>query len=427
MGGTVRIAYTDHGSGDALVNSLNPFPVSVVPGAGIGDAFGRLRVSPPHTLFDGKQIHDNLPLFWDDAEVSGGGTGSSFSANRASTTLSVGDTTAGRRLRQTYMRFNYEPGKSLLVMLTGVISQSGGGTGITGGMGYGDDNNGFFFYYDEGTFKLIRRSSVTGTPVDTEVSQGSFNGDNLDGTGSSRFTLDPTKAQIGWIDMEWLGVGSVRMGFVIDGNFVTCHTFHHANASVSVYMSTPNLPLRYWIENDGTGTASTLEHICTTVISEGGSDNSGVLLSASTTDGASLAASTANTLYASLGIRLKSAYAGANVRPLKVSMVNTSSQDFEWKLLFNPTVAGTFTYADVTNAAVEWAYGATANTVTGGSLIASGFVKSGNSTGNIESLITSTRRLGIAIDGTRDTIVLCCLPFANNAVIHSAMTWREIL
>jgi hypothetical protein len=46
-----------------------------------GDAFGRLRVSTPTTLFDSKQVFDdvslannveNYPLFYDNQEISGG-------------------------------------------------------------------------------------------------------------------------------------------------------------------------------------------------------------------------------------------------------------------------------------------------------------------------------------------------------------------
>jgi len=42
-------------------------------------------------------------------------------------------------------------------------------------------------------------------------------------------------------------------------------------------MSTPNLPLRYEIENDGTGISSSFEQICSTVISEGGAQNTGLI------------------------------------------------------------------------------------------------------------------------------------------------------
>ena len=84
-------------------------------GAGpASDAFGRLRTSEPYTIFDSKQIFDNQPLFWDDQEESGSGTTSVHDADAARTRIGVANTTAGKRTRQTFMRFNYQPGKSQL-------------------------------------------------------------------------------------------------------------------------------------------------------------------------------------------------------------------------------------------------------------------------------------------------------------------------
>ena len=149
-----------------------------------GDAFGRLRVANPETLFDSKQIFDNQPLFWDDDEVSGGSTTSTHSANTASTTLGVALNTAGNRVRQTYQSFNYQPGKSQLVLMTGVLDESGGGTGITRLMGYGNDNNGIFLVDKEGTINVRRRTYVTGSAVDNDAAQTSWNIDTMDGNGA---------------------------------------------------------------------------------------------------------------------------------------------------------------------------------------------------------------------------------------------------
>ena len=64
-------------------------------GDGKRDAFGRLRVSNPLTLFDSKQLWDSLPLLWDDQETSGTGTGTAHSGAAARTQLSVSADTAG--------------------------------------------------------------------------------------------------------------------------------------------------------------------------------------------------------------------------------------------------------------------------------------------------------------------------------------------
>lgn len=406
-----------NGTGDSL-------PIQLA--SGLRDAFGRMRTSNPQTLFDSKQIHNNQPLFWDDSEVSGSGTTSTHSVARASSTLAVSANTAGKRVRQTFQRFNYQPGKSQLILMTGIPMKSGGGTGIIAGSGYGDDNNGIFAVHDEGTFKFIQRSKVSGSAVDTEVAQSSWNGDKMDGTGDSGHTLDGSKAQIFWIDLEWLGVGSVRCGFVVDGVFILCHQFNNANNLGSVYMSTPNLPVRYWIENDGTGAASEMEQVCASVISEGGIQANGILRY-ETTGGTHIDANTANTLYACIGLRLKAAEIDEQVDLVSFSMLAETDNDFEWQMVFNPTVAGTFTYSDVPNGSCQTAIGATANTVTGGTVISGGFTNAAKQAGaSASDDLDNALRLGVAIDGTLDEVVLCVRPLSDNADIQASLTWREV-
>lgn len=389
------------------------------------DAFGRLRVSNPTTLFDSKQIFDNGPLYWDDEEVSGGSTSSNYSVNRASSILGVGDTAEGNRVRQTFQRWNYQPGKSLLVLCTGIIDASGGGDGITRSIGYFDEKNGVFFKDDAGTLKIVVRSFVSGSAVDAEVAQANWNGDKLDGTGLSGGTLDLTKAQLLFFDMEWLGVGDVRTGFVINGAFVIVHTFHNENALASVYMSLANLPIRYEIDNDGTGAASTLEHMCSTVISEGGIQELG-LLRWKSTEGTHIAASVADTIYACIGLKLKTSHLAATINIEDMSMVNAANNDFEWLLIFDPTVADTFTYSDEANSAIQTATGVTDNTVTGGTVLSGGFVKGSNSSGDVNRALLNALRLGSEIDGTPNEIVLCVRPLSNNATIDAGIGWREL-
>lgn len=386
-----------------------------------GDAFVRQRVSQPETLFDSKQIFDNQPLFWDDQEVSGTGTSSVHSVDKASSVLHVAGTTAGNRVRQTFRRFNYQPGKSQLIFMTGTLGMSGGGAGITRSAGLYDDNNGVFMQDDEGTLKAVIRTKTSGSVVDNKVAQADWNVDKLDGTGDSKITLNTTKSQIIIIDFEWLGVGRVRIGFVIDGLIYYVHEFLNSNNLSGVYMSTPNLPLRYEIDNDGTGAASQLETICSTVISEGGVDNSGVLRHE---DSGSLTSLSAGTAYAVVGIKLKSTHLGATINLENISCIATSQNDqAHWELVFNPTVGGTFTYADQTNSAVQVATGASTNTVTGGTHIDGGYFSTA-----VPTVITvpNALRLGSKIDGTADEIVLVVKPITNNIGVQGSITWREL-
>ena len=107
-------------------------------------------------------------------------------------------------------------------------------------------------------------------------------------------------------------------------------------------------------------------------------------------------------------------------------MLAETATSFEWQVLLNPTVAGTFNYADVTNYAVQRALGVTANTVTGGTLLASGWVASSAAArGGTQVGLDNARRLGSSIAGVADTVVLCVRPLANNADIQGSINFRE--
>lgn len=391
------------------------------------DAFGRLRMSEPESLFDSKQIFDNAPLFWDDQEVSGGGTSSTYSKPAARSRLAVGATTAGKRVRQTFMRFNYQSGKSHLVLMTGVLGT--GASGITQEIGLFDDDNGVFFRCLDGVVNVVLRSSVTGSAVDTVIPQTAWNEDKMDGSGASGVTTDWTKTQIFMMDFEWLAVGRLRIGLFSGGTPVYVHEFLNANAIDVAYMSTPNLPLRYAIENDGTGPVSALDAICSTVISEGGSDELGRLHSAGT-DGTHVDCNTENITYAIVGLQLKATDLGASVKILNVAVAeHTGTKEYRWELIFNPTVADTFTYADIANSSVQSAAGTTANTVTGGTTVAAGLASSAFKGGSQDrAAIENALRLGAAIDGTRDQIVLCVTPIGGttNLDIEGLINWREL-
>ena len=402
----------------------------------VADAFGRLRTANPHTIFDSKQTNDNAPLFWDDAEVSGGGTGSTYNTNQASTTITVG-AEAGVRARQTKMRFNYQPGKSQVIMMTGILGV--GATGITQRIGYGDDDNGLFFETIDGIFQVNRRTKASGSAVNNRVTQAVFNIDIMNGFGPSGIEIDLSKTQIFWIDFEWLSVGRVRFGFVIDGKLVYFHEMDHANDLIVAYMSTPNLPVRYEIENDGTGGVASLTHICATVMSEGGVEELGSLHYESTTSNrgalvAHINANTADTAYAIIGIKLKAGFKDVTIKLASASLLAETNDDFEWLILLNPTVAGTFAFDDKTNSAVQTAIGnpddPSTNNITGlGTVMTGGFANSTGGAGGggaVTNPLGNALHLGSKIDGTQDEIVLAVRPHTANANVHGGLAWREL-
>ena len=369
------------------------------------DAFARLRVSNSQTVFDSKQIADNQPLFWDDQEFSGAGTSSTYNANQASTTLSVG-VVAGKRVRQTYRSFNYQTGKSQLVLLTCVLGAPT--AGITRRIGQFNDNNGFMVLSTPTSLAVGIRSFTSGAAVDTIVNQAAWNVDKLDGTGTSGITIDPTKTHIAFFDYQWLGVGAVRFGFVIDGQPIYVHQFNNANNLAVVYTSTPNLPLRYEIENDGTGVASDLVHICSTVITEGGRQDTGVIRGLNRANNTLITNNNLD-LYPLVGLRLKTAYLGSFVRYIDHQILCNTTAEYAWYVILKPTVVGVApTWIPVTNSSVEYAFPANTTTVTGGIVIASGLGSDTNQNrGGTNGIIESDLAIGANIAGVSDEIYLC--------------------
>ena len=383
----------------AYINPIEiQFPASAI------DAFARQRISSPTTVFDSKLVGDNRPLLYDDAEVSGSGTTSIYNVNTSSNRLSVAATTAGRRIRQTFRRFNYQPGKSQLIILTGVINTPTSGN--TKKIGYFDDNNGLFFDSTNATVGVNVRTFTSGAAVTTRIAQSAWNLDKLDGTGSSGVMLDFSKTQIFFFDFEWLGVGTVRFGFFIDGMPIYCHAVHNANILADVYMTTPNLPIRYEIQNDGTGASDSIKQICSTVIAEGGSDGTGFPISI---DRNTVMQTGNNSDFHPLfAIRLKTNFLGSTVNFRDFSIICTSNAAYRYRWLLDPTVAGTaFTFNSLANSSIEFDNTATSTTtISGGTVINAGVGYQTNQGGQTQGNFSREFALGSTISGTRQVLVL---------------------
>jgi hypothetical protein len=353
--------------------SGEPQPITFAPSAS-QDAFGRLRISEPFTLFDSSHRFDDNDLW--ATETSTGGT-AVFNANQGLVDLNVTAASGSSVLRETIKVFAYQPGKSLLVMNTFVMSPAK--TGLTQRVGYYGDDNGFYLQQADSAVAFVKRSIVTGSVVNTPVLQADWNGDKLDGTGPSGITLDLTKAQIYWMDLEWLGVGSVRMGFVINGQFIVCHTFNHANIITSTYITTASLPLRYELFNEASTTGtSTLKQICSTVISEGGYELRGKQQSIGTSITAPRTFAVAGTYYPIVGIRLKTTRLDAIAIATAISLIGLGNgKNYQWRVMNGDiTISGGSWLSAGADSAVE--YNITGTSATNGRILASGFVNSSN-------------------------------------------------
>jgi hypothetical protein len=389
-----------------LMASTSTLPVSI--GGTNTDAFGRLRVSQPYTLFDSQNRYAADNQF--DVATTGTGT-TTFLSNEAAVKMEVTAGGVGSVKRQSYRSFPYQPGKGLLVLATFVMDSSQN-VNLTQRVGYYNDNNGVFFQRVDGVYSFVLRSSSTptpGTPSDIRtVNQSSWNGDKLDGTGASGLTLDPSKAQILWMDFEWLGVGSVRCGFIINGEYIVCHTFNNANDITSVYMTTAILPVRYEISTTS-AIAASMKAICCSVVSEGGFEQISIdHVARRTTVFTNI--DTAATFYPIVSIRLATGRTGAVVLPNRVQFLPLTNQNYEVALLKNPTLTGATWAATVpTDSNVEYDVAATAITNVG-TIVQTDYITSTGSGGTQDTAAPTgynwDLQLGASISGTSDVYTL---------------------
>ena len=315
------------------------------------DAFGRLQVAAPQTLLDSQNVYKENTKFY---TVTNGTASTSFDANASLVNMNVNSASGDEVIKETKRVFPYQPGKALEILTTFCMEPAK--TNLRQRVGYFGANNGVFLEQDDDTLYLVIRSKSSGSVVENRIAQSSWNVDKLDGTGNSGITLDVTKSQILFIDIEWLGVGSVRCGFVIDGAFVFVHKFHHANTSnVSngTYMTTACLPIRYEITNTGaTSGASTLKQICTSVISSGGYVPRGLNHVA----GRGLAYYTfasAGTFYNLVSIKLDPDYLDDIIIPTEITVLTDSNLNINFKLVVGATFASPLTFTNTTDSVLQ--------------------------------------------------------------------------
>lgn len=399
----------------------------------ITDAFGRVRVSNPLTLFDSSHRYKDNGL-WNTSTASGGAA--VFSVNEGLINLNVNTTSGSQVLRETTKVFSYQPGKSLLVFNTFVMAPAQ--NNLRQRVGYFGTQNGIYLQLDNSTLSFVERSLVTGAVTETRISQlggvygvgdTGWNVDKMNGSGPSGVTLDITKAQILFMDVEWLGEGTVRLGFIIDGKFILCHRFNHANLIASTYITTASLPLRYEITNTGvTSSASTLKQVCSTVISEGGYELKGLQQAVNIPITSPVSLTTAGTYYPIISIRLNTSYLDAVVILTALSIMGEGTGVYSWKLISNGTTTGGAWVSAGADSSVN--YNITGTSFSGGRTLASGFITStAQASTNIDILKEALFKFQLERNSFTSTpyeLTLIASASTNTELIYASMDWEEI-
>ncbi len=408
-----------------LFNDLVGFKGNVI------DAFNRLKVSNPFTLFDSQQRYA-LSDKWDYVGLSGGTY--SFNSTESTVSLIAGTTNGSKMYVETKRVFPYQPGKSLTIVDSFAMAQPKSGLrqrvgyfGITGGVTAGTPYNGVYLQQDGLTLSVCLTSASLGTTQ--TVTQSNWNGDKFDGTGDSGVTIDVTKGNIFWLDVEWLGVGDVRTGFFIDGKPVVAHTFYNTNKNSTTYMSTACLPLRYEIENTAGQTgSSTMRQICSTILSEGGYEGFSRRYNVTHSGTTPHTLTTAGTQYPLIAIRMAPDRLDSIIVPSNISVAiepdtNNKPLVVQYRILLNPTLTGN-TWATHFNGNVQ--YNVTATGVTDGTDIIGGYISS-SGTLDVSSINDFNFQIGRTQLGVSDTFVLVLVPTENGTQGYTDLSWFEII
>lgn len=384
------------------------------------DAFGRLRVSNPFTIFDSQNRYAKDPQF--SEALTGSGT-ATFLTNESAVEMKVTTASGDKVVRQSKRVMPYQPGKSLLVLCTFVMAA--GEEDLQQRVGYFNADNGVFFQQKDDTLSFVIRTYTGGSASDARtVTQSNWNTDKLDGTGPSGITLDETKTQILFMDFEWLGVGSVRVGFIIDGQFIVAHVFHNANALSEVYMQTAILPVRYEIEALGTLSGdAVLKQICSSVMSEGGySQLSAENVARRTSERTSIS----TTFLPVVSIRLASDSLGAVVLPHRVQVFPTSNANYEVALIKNATLTGA-TYDTTTFPHVDFDVAATA--MSGGTIVQNSYASSSalsRTESNSDLGYNFDLQLGVTLAGVSDVYTVAVRTLSGTGAAFGSLSFYDL-
>lgn len=407
------------------------------PTGSLVDAFGRLRISDAYALFDSQHRYD------DNHKWSSSITGSAsvtHNANSSIISLTVDNSLNTQIIRETNKVFYYQPGKSLLVMNTFVFNEPK--AGLRQRVGYFNSQNGVYLEQSGTEISLVLRSFSSGSLEETRVLREDWNIDRFDGTQSSYVPayldvrrngteeLDLTKAQIFWMDIEWLGVGDVRCGFVHDGALKPAHIFHHSNIKNSTYMTTACLPLRYEIKNTtATSNSSTLKQICSTVVSEGGfsPENKSSTFVGGLNIGTPFTLGEVGDFYNVATIRLKNDHLDSVVIPSRFSLLGDSNASYQWRIVKNANFSVAPTFVSTSDVATEISTGNTI--VSGGTIVDSGFISTHGQV-TIDGLQLESqleRYLQNNESYTRSTYTLAVSPASKNSKIYGQLKWMRVV
>lgn len=362
------------------------------------DIFGKFQVASPFKLYE---YSATLPLDtvrYHSILTSGSGT-VTRNATKTQIELYTSTLSGDRAVFQTRRNIQYNKANAQQVFF---IYRPNPLSNRRERFGPHDDNNGTFFEIEGTNVSIKIRSNTSGSVVDTQITQSNWD-DPLDGNGPSGLTIDWTKQAVFKVEFGWLSSRGIKFFIDVQGAIVLVHSYLISNTLTVPYWATPNLPMRFDVENIGvTSQAQINSFSCFAYLSSGASEQEGPIRILSN-DVTASAATTTETIVG--GIRLNSSFLNGSILPLSLSVLSSSGADFlRYRLRYNPTLTG-----------ASWASGSgihdtltSVTSFTGGSVILSGIIAlANNGVTNVSSInLSQDVYLGRDLSGSADALVL---------------------
>jgi hypothetical protein len=387
--------------------------LSYSPSSPLLDAFQRNRVSEPRNLFDAS-FYYGLQTSVFDSTVANSAT-ITHNNNKKVAILSTANVANSSVIMQSFYRMKYHAARSNMIVISGNFGT--GVSGVTKRIGQFDASNGYFLEITSAGVYFVIRSKVSGVVVDNKILQANWNLNTL-------AALNISKQNILFIDYQWLGSGTCRFGFVIDGQIIYCHAFHHANILSTLYSQTATLPVRG--EVAGQGVAS-MEIACMAVVSEGNDTPDGILRTVYTgTTPRTISGTTAN--FPLLSFRKKTANFDVIAILKSINVFMGSSDDILLKLIKNPAL----TAASWVNAGGFCEFDKSATSYTGGFEIVSSYLR-GSSTSESASRLTDVfnnamnANIGSYINGASEIMTISISNITSSTSVHGSINYKEII
>lgn len=393
------------------------------------DAFSRLRVSLPTSVFDSQFTYTLQTLLFQQVTSGAGATITHDATNRCGLMSFSSTPTGGTAFMQSYEFFRYQPLKSQEIAVTFNFIQQV--ANVTKFAGYSDGSNGIEFR-NNGTTNQIAILSTTSNGNQI-INQASWNIDKLDGSGGasnpSGILLDITKSQILIIDFQALYQGRVRVGFDINGIVYYAHEFLHANVAVFPYIANANLPIRCGMTCTGTVT-TTMFFTCCGIASEGGSEipsSYEFAVSRAFTAGS-------GTRTHGIALRPRQLFNGIQNRgtitniSLEVSVTGSNPVDYE--ICFGQALTGA-SYSNV-NTLYSIADFDIAGTLSGSPAIVPNrgtALATATAKGQVKGGVKARLPITLDVSGNpRDlgTVVVTCLGVGGTSTVRITLSWEEI-